>query len=249
MTRNLSHAYDYLRIAEVYRETGQGDKALEWEERGLKAFPERPDGRLREFAAEEYHRRRRHDDAMNLMWAEYVERPGLESYGTLERHAKKAGSWKEWRERALLEIRQSIESARQQNREQTRPRWMRLDDDHSQLVEVFLYERDVEAAWREAQTGGCSDTLWLRLAETRERDHPEDAIPIYFKQAEVSVTTARKSVYDNAVELLVKAAALMKRMGRSEEFVGRLESLRQKYKIKRNFVKRLEQRRKSLYLQ
>ena len=150
---------------------------------------------------------------------------------------------------ALLEIRQRIESARQQNRSQTRPRWMPWDEDHSRLVEVFLYERDVEAAWREAQTGGCSDTLWLRLAEARERDHPEDAVPIYLKQTEVAVTTTRNSVYDNAVELLVKAAALMKRMGRSEEFVGRLESLRQKYKIKRNFVKRLEQRRKSLNLQ
>ena len=80
------------------------------------------------------------------------------------------------------------------------------------------------------------------------RGHPEDAVPIYLKQAEVAVTTARKSVYDNAVELLVKAAALMKRMGRSEEFVRQLESIRLKYKIKRNFVKRLEQRRKSLYL-
>ena len=249
MTRDLSHAYNYLRIAEVYRETGQRDKALNWAERGLKAFPERTDGRLREFAAEEYHRRRRHDEAMNLMWAEYVGRPGLESYGTLKRHAKKAGNWKEWREHALLEIRQRIESARQQNRKQTRPRWMRLDEDHSPLVEVFLYERDVEAAWREAQTGGCSDRLWLRLAAARERDHPEDAVPIYLKQAEVSVTTTRNSRYDNTVDLLVKAAALMKRLGRSKEFVGSLESLRLKYKIKRNFVKLLEQRRKSLYLQ
>lgn len=249
MSRDLSHAYSYLRIAEIYYETGQHDKALEWAEQGLKAFPERTDGRLREFAAQEYHRRRRHDDAINLMWAEYVERPGLESYRTLERHANKAGSWKEWRERALLEIRHRIESAGRENRKRNRPRWMRSDDDHSQLVEIFLYEHDVEAAWREAQVGGCSATLWLRLAAARERDHPEDAVPIYLEQAEMSVTTTRNSGYDNAVDLLVKAAALMKRMGRSEEFVVQLESLRQKYKIKRNFVKRLEQRRKSLYLQ
>ena len=249
MTRDLSHAYSYLRIAEVYRETGQHAKALEWAEQGLAAFPKRTDERLREFAAEEYHRSRRHDEAMNLMWAAYVERPSLESYRTLKRHAEKAGSWEEWRERALLEIRHCVESARQENRRKARPRWMRADDDHSQLVEVFLYERDVEAAWREAQSGGCSDTLWLRLAAARERDHPGDAVPIYLKQAEVAVTTARKSVYDDAVDLLIKAAALMKQMSRSEDFVGQLESLRLKYKLKRNFVKRLEQRRKSLYLQ
>ena len=42
--------------------------------------------------------------------------------------------------------------------------------------------------------------------------------------------------------------AVMKRMGRSEEFVRELEVLRQKYKIKRNFIKLVEQERKSLYL-
>ena len=42
--------------------------------------------------------------------------------------------------------------------------------------------------------------------------------------------------------------AAMKRMNRSEEFVGDLEALRVKYKIKRNFIKLLGQKEKSLYL-
>ncbi len=91
MSRDLSSAYSYLKIAEVYREARQQDNALLWAEKGLKAFPERTDTRLREFAAEEYHRRRRHNDAMNLMWAEFSERPFLETYKTLEKHAKKGG--------------------------------------------------------------------------------------------------------------------------------------------------------------
>jgi hypothetical protein len=51
----------------------------------------------------------------------------------------------------------------------------------------WSYENDPEAAWREAQTGGCSDSLWLRLAAAREKEHPEDAGPIYLKQAEAAV--------------------------------------------------------------
>lgn len=46
----------------------------------------------------------------------------------------------------------------------------------------------------------------------------------------------------------MKAAVLMKRMGRSEEFVYQLDALRLKYKIKRNFIKLLDQKQKSLYL-
>jgi uncharacterized Zn finger protein len=249
MSRDLSHAYDYLKIAEVYREARQHDNALLWVEKGLKAFPDHTDSRLREFAAEEYHRRRRHDDAMKLMWAEFSERPFLETYKTLERHAKKARGWTEWRERTLAEIRLRIAKAKEKARGQTRPRWMPADDNHSLLVEIFLYEGNPEEAWREAQTGGCSDSLWLRLAAAREKEHPEDAAPVYLKYAEAGVAAISNGRYEDSVSLLVKTAAVMKRLDRSAEFVRNLEALRVKYKIKRNFVKLVEQKRKSLYLE
>ncbi len=41
----------------------------------------------------------------------------------------------------------------------------------------------------------------------------------------------------------------MKRLDRSAEFVRNLEALRVKYKIKRNFIKLIEKKRKSLYLE
>lgn len=248
MSRDLSSAYSYMKIAEVYREAGQRDGALLWAEKGLKAFPERTDARLREFAAEEYHRRRRHDDAMKLMWAEFSERPFLETYKTLEKHAKKAGAWPEWRERALAEIRVRIAKAKEKPRGQARPRWMQADDNHSVLVEIFLYEGKPDDAWREAGVGGCSDNLWLRLAAKRETEHPEDAAPIYLKYAEAGVAATSNGRYEEPVNLLVKAAAVMKRLDRSAEFVRHLEALRAKYKIKRNFIKLVEQKRKALYV-
>ena len=182
-----------------------------------------------------------------MIWTEFLDRPGLDGYQTLHKHAKKAGVWKEWRERALTEMRRRLQ-AQTKTAAQATPRWMRAKDDRSQLVEIFLYERDGEAAWREAQEGGCSDSLWLRLAAAREKEHPEDAAPIYLRLAEVSVTTARKSVYEEAVNLLVKAAALMKRMERSEEFARLVESLQTRYKIKRNFIKLLDEKPKLLQL-
>jgi uncharacterized Zn finger protein len=96
--------YNYWRIAETYRKANRHDQALAWAEKGLKAFPEHTDSRLREFAAEEYHRRKRHEDAVQLMWTAFLEQPYLEAYQTLKKHAAKAGSWPQWRERALTEI-------------------------------------------------------------------------------------------------------------------------------------------------
>jgi len=248
MSRDLSSASSYLRIGEVYREAGQHEKALLWAEKGLKAFPDRTDALLREFAAEEYHRRGRHADAMSLIWAEFSERPFLETYKTLEKHAKNAGAWSDWRERALAEIRSRIAKAKEKARSQARPRWMAADDDHSVLVEIFLHEGKAEDAWREAVAGGCSEGLWLRLAAKREKEHPGDAAPIYFKYADAGVAATTNGRYEDPVNLLAKAAAVMKRLDCSTEFVRQLEALRTKYKIKRNFIKLVEQQRKSLYL-
>jgi uncharacterized Zn finger protein len=232
----------------VYLEAGRHDPALLWAEKGLEAFPQRTDGRLREFAAEEYHRRQRHDDAMKLMWAEFAERPFLDSYKILERHAKKASVWSEWRQRALAEIRLRIKAAKEKSRGEIRSRWMQADGDNSQLVEIFLYEGNQEEAWREAQAGGCSDNLWLRLAAVRENDYPADAAPIYLKQADAAVAATRNGRYEDSVDLLVKAASVMRRINAGKEFAAHLEALRVKYKIKRNFIKLIEQKRKSLYV-
>lgn len=92
----------------------------------------------------------------------------------------------------------------------------------SRLIEIFLQEGDEEAAWREAREGGCSDPLWLTLA-----GGASDAAPIYLKLAESSVDATRNERYGDVVALLVRGAAVMKKMGRGEEFVTELESLRE----------------------
>ena len=45
-SRDLSSALRYLDIAEIYRTRRKLDKALEWAERGVKAFQNKPDSRL-----------------------------------------------------------------------------------------------------------------------------------------------------------------------------------------------------------
>jgi uncharacterized Zn finger protein len=239
LSRDLSSAYSYLQIAEVCSKAGDHDQALQWAELGEKAFPERTDFRLREFLANEYHGRNRHDEAMKLIWQDFVERPGLESYRTLKIHANKHESWPQWRERALTEIRRRVTPASQSK--PSKLFWMQPEG-HSLLVQIFLYEGDADAAWSEAQQGGCRDNLWLELAAVREKDHPEDAAPIYLRQAEEAITRANNSVYDTAVALLVNAGTLMSRMGKNKDFDSLVDSLRITYKRKRNFIKLLDKK-------
>ncbi len=233
--RDLSLAYHYLQIAETYKSARQHDLALEWAEHGVKAFPERTDSRLREFLAKEYHRRRRHDEAMSLIWAEFTESSDLEQYKKLKDHAQRIGQWTPWREKALQYLRSEIGRVRDQ-RQRNRWPWYHKAD-HSELVRIFLWEKDADTAWREAQEGGCSNDLWLDLAAKRDREHPEDALPIYQRQIEPTLDRKNNESYAEAIGLLRKVHRLMVRLGREREFTTYVNQIRAAHKPKRNFIK------------
>jgi uncharacterized Zn finger protein len=236
--RDLSSAYRYLQIAETYKTARQHDLALEWAESGVKAFPERTDSRLREFLAGEYHRCKRHDDAMALIWAEFMESPGLEQYKKLKAHAEQVGQWESWREKALDYLRSQIAGAKNERQRNRWPYYHKAD--HSELVRIFLWEKDVEGAWREAQEGGCSNDLWLDLAAKQEKEHPEDALPIYQSQIDPTLDRKNNEAYREAIGLLRKVRELMVRLGRDNEFTNSLDKVRASHKPKRNFMKLLD---------
>lgn len=239
--RDLSLAYHYLDIAKTYRRAGQQDQALQWAERGVKAFPQRTDSRLREFLANEYHRRKRHDEAMALVWAEYTESSTLSEYQNLKAHAGSIGSWEQWRQKALEYLRQQITDTRNARRTD---RWaVYRNADHSELVRIFLWEKDIETAWREAQEGGCSNSLWMELAAKREKKHPEDALPIYQRQIEPVLDRKNNEAYKEALGFLRKIRELMAQLGRESEFAHYVSRLRAAHKAKRNFMKLLDQER------
>ena len=239
--RDLSHSYSYLKIAEIYREAGKHDEALEWAERGWRAFPEKRDWRLGEFLADEYHRRGRPRDAMDLIWEQFAESPSLANYQKLQAHAYKTGSseWSPWRERAFATLRATIE---RQKKQAKRPKtyWHWNDIDHSELVRVLLWEKKYDEAWLEAQAGGCSDDLWMQLAALREKVHQEDALSIYKERIAPLVEMTNNTAYEEAVEILRKVSKLMARLDRETEFDDYLAALRVEYKRKRNFIKLLD---------
>ena len=239
--RDLSHSYSYLKIAEIYRQAGENDKALAWAEEGLKSFPRR-DSRLVEFLAQEYHRRARHEDAMKLIWDQFIESPSLGHYQELNANAAKVqpnSNWPAWRGKALAHLRRVIA----QEKQDQKPRdwhWVARPD-NSRLVEIFLWEKRYDEAWQEASTGGCSDTLWLRVTATREEKHPGDAIPVYQEMIVTILKHSNNSAYEEAVNLIRKIRELMARLRRENEFEDYLAVLRLEYRRKRNFMKLLDE--------
>jgi uncharacterized Zn finger protein len=240
LAHDLSSAYGFVRIAETYREAGRHDEALAWAERGVATFPEHTDVRLREILADEYQRRGRHEEAMDLMWAAFTEQPALAGYQRLKTHATAAGAWDSWRARALDLMRQSAAAAAEDVLGSNR--WGRPAD-RSALVKALLWEGDVEAAWQEAVAGGCDDSLWMELAARREAGHPEDVLPIYQRQIEQLIDVKKNHTYAAAVALLHRVKKLLDRLDRGSEFAAYLAAVRAAHKPKRNLMKLLDEAR------
>jgi uncharacterized Zn finger protein len=236
--KDLSYAYHYLQIAELYGKSGNRDKALEWAEVGIKAFPNRTDSRLRDFLAAEYHRRKRHDEAMKLIWADFSDQTSLANFEKLKAHAERIHQWPVWRGKALDVIRADINRTKQA-RGGHRGGW-NASGSNSLIVEIFLSEKNPDAAWLEAQAEGCSERLWMRLAADREHDHPQDAIDVYKKWISPTVEKKNNQAYEDAAQLIKKIQRLMKRLNRDAEFADYLYEVRAAHKPKRNFMKLLD---------
>jgi uncharacterized Zn finger protein len=233
-SRDLSSALRYLDIAEIYRTHRKRDQALEWAERGVKAFPNKPDSRLSDFLAEEYLRLKRNDEAMQLIWAQFTERPCLANYQKLHQFSIKPGLWPNFREQALRHLDQLIAG-------QAGKRQVQYYLSHAAvLVEVYLWEKNAEAAWQSAMRGTISDSLWLKLAIAREKDHPGDAGPIYRRLIETAVEKTNNSAYEEAIKLVKRLKPLVTSLDSQPSFNQYFAWLRSKYKAKRNFIKLLD---------
>ena len=234
--RDLSSSRKFLEIAEVLRKGERHDEALKWAEDGLKAFKDRSDNRLRDFLAEEYHRRKRYDEAYALYRVQFTERPGLELYKKLLEYAKRIKREDPARQEALALVRKEVDKGKKN----AGARYWHHKPDCSLLVEIFLWEKDAQAAWSEAQTGGCRDSLWLKLAQLREKEHPADAVEVYQRLVEPVIERKKNDAYEEAVGMIGKVRELLEKQGKAKDFAAYLADLCLRHKPKRNLMKLLE---------
>ncbi|MCF7964389.1 MAG: hypothetical protein K9L79_02495 [Methylobacter tundripaludum] len=236
-SRDLSMSYHYLTIAEIWVKAGQDDKALDWAERGLQAFPKATDNRLRDFLVAVYLQRKRNDEALQLTWVQFEERASLEQYKKLSGVAKQLGVWPEQRERALAWVAEVIAAeAAVTNRWRPKP----SIPNYSLRVEIALWEDDLDAAWAAAHAGICHQGLLIALADKLEPTRADDALALYKQVIPDIVNQTNNTAYADAVKLIRKIGGIMIAQNRNREFGDYLVELRVRFKPKRNFIKLLD---------
>lgn len=234
LSRDLSGPYSYLRIAEELAGAGEYDRALEWAEKGHRAFSQRRehDPRLVDFLVAEYHRRDRHGEGLELRWDAFERQPSFGTFQALKVSAEVAGDWPAVRERALAHLRTTLRPAKDKGT------WMHPG--FGTLVEIYLSEDDLESAWSAATEGGCQPQIWVKLARRLEADQPERAIEIYRRHIDRVVATTSNQAYAEAVDLLKTIRRLLAQAGSAADFPAVVNEIRDAYRLKRNLMKLLD---------
>jgi len=79
----------------------------------------------------------------------------------------------------------------------------------------------------------------MGLALMREKDHPEDVIPIYKRQVESLILLKPGGKYDDAVKMMQRIREIMRRMGQEREFADYVQAIKKEHGLKRSLMKLL----------
>ena len=226
---------DYAEIARLLAGSGRADEAVSWCKRGLAEHADRQRqlGPLRELLAQLHRDRDDVTAAVDVFWAGFEQLPSLDGYRRLVREAAQVDERARRQTAAIEYLKRSLDDA------------VRARSEHqahnvaATIVEVLLFEGDIDEAWRFATEHECAQRLWMQLAWARERAHPEDAIPIYEREIETLIEKKNDSGYRAAVKLMAHVESLQARLERTDAFADFIERVRSVHGRKTNLMRRV----------
>jgi uncharacterized Zn finger protein len=237
MGRSLAHPGDYVEICEALADAGRIDEALEWSRRGMAEYATRTHQLppLRDFLAGILRSRGEDAEAVDLYWVAFSDVPSLSNYQQLLAEAGPDAD--SWSQRCLEALRTRLADASSGDDSSAPHAAAALG---TVLVQILMYEGDIEDAWTVAVEYGCDARSQMTLARAREKDHPLDAIPVYERAAFEEIDKKKNPAYKAAVALLDRIRVLADRAGQPELFATILERVRTEHKAKRNLKKLLD---------
>jgi uncharacterized Zn finger protein len=219
----LTRPYDFIRLAEAMDELRRDDDVLIWTRRGIAETDGWQVAQLYDLAAAVYSRRLDFDAMFQLRRDQHDRMPSASSYGHLQEAAMRVGVWESERSAARLVM---------------------AENDRGGLVDVLLSDGEPNTAWEEAMRNPnweVGERRWMRLAEARQSDHPEDAMKVYVRLADRELETADRSAYTRATRLLKKASRVAALSDRTaDEFTDYLQVLRDRYRRRPTLIAMLD---------
>jgi hypothetical protein len=237
--KDLSRTSGYLKVAKLLQKAGRDAEALAWAEKGQRDFGgSYQTSDFSGFLANAYHRSGRDADAIGIYWASFYAKPSCYDYESLRRQAELAGVWPTWRVKALDFLYSRIAATKENDPSGKEKRiWL-----NGILVEILISDQQYAEAWSQAGRHGCHDSIMRSLVEIWEKEHPADCIPVFKKLCENSLIPASTKDYVYAADELAHLRDVMARANAEGDFSLYMQSLRTKYKVRKNLMLEFDKR-------
>jgi uncharacterized Zn finger protein len=230
LSRSPIGADGYLEIVESLSRAQRPAEAIEWGQRGLiecgvsSAYL----GPLREAVAALLRSSGEVQQAVALFDEAFRYSPSLSSFRRLVSESALLDASDATKRDAIAFVRVHVAQA------PANPHSYRQPSDV--LVEILMYEGDIEGAWNAAGEYPCGDQWWLQLAAARQATHPLDSISIYTRAALSSIEGKNNGAYESAVTYMAKIRQLASAAGAPALFTTLLAEVRSAHKPKRNLM-------------
>jgi hypothetical protein len=209
---DLTRPHQFIRVAEAMGELGLEDEVLAWARRGIAQTSGWQTAQLYDLACAAHERRGEPLFVLELRRAQHERMPSSSTYRALRTAADALDAWSLERDAARATL------------QRTDPRG---------YVDALLGDDNLDLAWSAAEAAppdALGFDLWLRLAESRERDRPGDALAVYQRLADEVLERADRSAYRSAARLLQRAQAAAQAAGELEAFTAHLTRLREQHR-------------------
>src|SRR5215218_5019913 len=219
---DLTTPYQFIRVAEGMRELGLDDEALAWAKRGIAQTSGWQVAQLYDLACDVHVRREESLEVLALRHAQHERMPSSSTYRALRTTADAHGAWP-------LE-----QNAARATLQRADPRG---------FVDALLGDGEIDLAWRAAATvppDALGADLWLRLAESSERDRPADALAVYQRIADEALERADRRAYRSAAPILKRARAAAQAAGAHDAFDEYLTRLHEQYRRRPTLIEILD---------
>ncbi len=219
---DLSSPHQFIRVCEAMAELGREEEVLLWAKRGIAETSGWQVEKLYDLACGVHERRSAPLEMLRLRREQHERMASASTHSLLRRAADTMGAWDTERDAARLALRER---------------------DLGGLVDALLDEGDVEGAW----SASHEDADWdpglprrLRLAEAREAQRPEQALPWYMLVADEMLLETGRRAYARAVPVLKHARRAAEAASQREWFAARLADLREHHRRRPTLIAMLD---------
>ncbi len=219
---DLSRPHQFIRVAEAMVELGRDEEAVAWARRGIEDTTGWQPDQLYDLACAAHGRRGEQVQALALRRAQHERTPTSSTYRQLRTAAEVIHAW-------------TVES--------DAARRVLREHNPAGLVDALLDDGEDELAWQAASAPAgleLGERAWLRLAESRQKTHPAQALPVYWRLIDSALETTDRRAYAAAVRLLKQARDVAAAGGDVEAFEVRLLALRERHRRRPSLIAMLD---------